>query len=411
MSYHFFMSYAREDKDKFLEDFYNDLKEEVRLLIPGNIENICFRDTNSIQLGEEWSQELLYALQTCKIFVALCTPTYFTRPWCGKEWQFFSDRINDYQQNLQEKQSIPLIIPIKWIPHANTPTCVAKHQDFKENLGDIYEKEGLRYLKKLHSYKYTHCVDIFAKAIMKAIEQYPLSDCKKSDSLKDVKNAFEETLNTNCKLISSIDNGGPRVVKFVYVVGNRKELSRVRKNVDSYGELGAIDWKPYFPPSNNSIMLIAQQAALSQKLISDTLEFNKNIEEELLERIRKAEAENKIVIIIVDIWTLELEQYRSIMKRYDEVRFFNSAVLVPWNNNDSETIKKEKMLIDKLKETLFRQSWRTLRTGISSPENLFENINVVLSERRNSIIEFLRVYKKAVGDRIEKLPTISAIKD
>jgi len=248
VSYQFFLSYSRCDEDKYLLDFFEDLKEEVRLLTPGR-KNVCFWDKESIQIGEEWPQKLFHALQTCKVFVALCTPTYFTREWCGKEWQFFSDRINDYQQGLQEKSSNPsLIIPIKWIHRSDTvvPTCVSKYQNINKNLGDIYDEEGLRFLIKLHKNKYTECLHIFAKIIIEAIEQYPLSDSKKNCALEDVKNAFEESSKNDCRKISKINTGGPNFVKFFYVVGYRNELSRVKKNVDSYGDSGAIDWKPYY---------------------------------------------------------------------------------------------------------------------------------------------------------------------
>jgi len=166
----------------------------------------------------------------------------------------------------------------------------------------------------------------------------------------------------------------------------------------------------YYPSFTKSVLLIAQEAALNEDLVSDNLEFNKDIKEELLEKIRKAESENNIVIIILDIWTLELEKYQSIMKKYDKERYFNSAVLVPWNEEDFEIKKKEKQLIDNLKKTFYRQSGKNLRTGITSYKNLLKEIQVVLNERRNSIIDYLQVHNNVICDHNETLPNISASK-
>src|SRR5262249_29883276 len=84
MSYQFFLSYSRDDRDEFLQRFYTNLEKEVRILIPEQDSSAGFMDTESIQLGEEWSEKLLRALQTCKVFIALGSPHYSTRPWGGK---------------------------------------------------------------------------------------------------------------------------------------------------------------------------------------------------------------------------------------------------------------------------------------------------------------------------------------
>ncbi len=81
MNYQFFTSYARNDDDVYLQRFFEDLELEVRLLTPGNLENVGFRDTTNIKIGEEWSPKLAEALQSCNVLVSLFSPTYFTRPY------------------------------------------------------------------------------------------------------------------------------------------------------------------------------------------------------------------------------------------------------------------------------------------------------------------------------------------
>ena len=46
----------------------------------------------SMNPGSEWRGELLEAVGTCKVFVALLSPSYTASEWCGKEWDAFSRR-------------------------------------------------------------------------------------------------------------------------------------------------------------------------------------------------------------------------------------------------------------------------------------------------------------------------------
>ncbi|WP_089935414.1 TIR-like protein FxsC, partial [Candidatus Entotheonella palauensis] len=361
MSYQFFLSYARDDDDLFLRNFYRDLTHEVRLLTPGDVSEVAFRDTESMLLGERWSDKLLHALQTCKVFVALCSPTYFTRHWCGREWQFFHDRLEEYQQPLPAGSHRPaLMIPIKWIACSDIPDCVNEYQLSNQELGSIYEQEGLRYLQKLHRDDYVRCVYVIAKTIVHAASTDLLNDSERFCLLKEVPNAFEENRAGEKSDRQPVSIGGPRYAQFVYIVGRRQELSRLRRNVDAYGDLGAEDWRPYDPPVDDSMMLLAQQAALSEQLISDTLEFNEHVADDLVEKIRQAEDQSKIVLILLDPWTLGLELYRMIMRKYDETRFFNAAVLVPWNENDIESESQADRLLNQIKVTLYRQTGATL---------------------------------------------------
>ena len=91
MAYCLFLSYARGDKDPYLERFIDDLNAELcgaskELL---DSKTICFRDCADIQVGELWHGALTEVLRTARIFLYLHSPAYFTRSWCGREWSAF----------------------------------------------------------------------------------------------------------------------------------------------------------------------------------------------------------------------------------------------------------------------------------------------------------------------------------
>ena len=105
----FMLSYARLDArdDPYLRRFFDELKTEVRRRAGIEPGDICFIDQENIEPGEEWSPELAEAIGTCNALVCIYTPTYFTREYCGKEWQFFRSRLDQYVRNLPAQNKLP----------------------------------------------------------------------------------------------------------------------------------------------------------------------------------------------------------------------------------------------------------------------------------------------------------------
>jgi hypothetical protein len=89
----FFFSYAHAGTPSpYVIEFFNDLSVDVAELVgmpagsdPG------FMD-QSMPGGASWTGELLNAVGTCQVFIALLSGPYVQSPWCGKEWFAFSRR-------------------------------------------------------------------------------------------------------------------------------------------------------------------------------------------------------------------------------------------------------------------------------------------------------------------------------
>jgi hypothetical protein len=145
----FFWSYARADAQDGpeLDRFYTDLCREVRGRLGRAEADRCgFRDDRGIELAApEWASVIGGALASARAFVALYSPTYFTREACGKEWTIFRERLLAYTG--ERGQSLPpLIFPVLWLPLKARFTRLPQHvrdiQYAHTELGALYAEKG-----------------------------------------------------------------------------------------------------------------------------------------------------------------------------------------------------------------------------------------------------------------------------
>src|SRR5262245_37056638 len=84
---YFFVSYAHDQghDDQHVRRFSEALRHDVLLLSSETLDSrVGFCDTD-LRVGSAWSPQLVEALCQCQAFIALCSPSYFARPSCGKE--------------------------------------------------------------------------------------------------------------------------------------------------------------------------------------------------------------------------------------------------------------------------------------------------------------------------------------
>jgi hypothetical protein len=162
----FFLSYAhaawqrsqgsQPEPNQRIADFFDDLSENVAELVarpagadPG------FMD-RSIPGGSRWTPELLEAVGTCQVFVALLSDPYVSSRWCSMEWYAFSQRkVTSRTGDGAANQTGT--IPVIWtpVPDARLPAVVRAVQRFSpRGLPDVnipapYEANGVFGLKNL----------------------------------------------------------------------------------------------------------------------------------------------------------------------------------------------------------------------------------------------------------------------
>ena len=176
----FFLSYARSshgssgapanELDMQIMTFFRDLSMNVAgLTVRRAGADPGFMD-RSTSVGSDWSDELLEAVGTCKVFVALLSPSYTVSEWCGKEWHAFSRRKVRGGRGANYRTGI---IPVIWAPYPEElfPPVIRRVQWFSpEGLPDIdilaeYQKNGvsgLMYMKQ----------DIFYRSIVLRLAQH-----------------------------------------------------------------------------------------------------------------------------------------------------------------------------------------------------------------------------------------------
>jgi FxsC-like protein len=403
MNYKFFLSYARFEVNYHLRKFYEDLVKEVGR-ITGQWEEGGFLDTRALEVGSWWEVELAKALQTTRVFIYLCSPTYVRREWCGKEWQCFWTRLSAYWKEHPELRSPPsLMIPILWVPTPDLPAVISREQLYHEDFGEFYKENGLYQLMKRRPRHYPTVLNKIARAIAQSAEEHPLPAWPFAGQLEQVHNPFVAPT-----------RAGPSAAQFVYVVGPRNEVGKCREGLDAYGDDPVQTWKPYYPPASDLAATVAWRAVAREKFDYEELP----LDESLLERILGARQKNKIVVLLVDAWTLQLPRYQKLMDDYRKLtgtdaladpsepnRRRNCVVVVPWNHQDPETRRHSDRLLKTLRSTLGDGAAATA----DSPEELYAAVVRQLIQVRKSLLETGPVLRPVPAGEARAIPSLPSI--
>lgn len=155
----FFVSHAtaysgepqRTDPNSPFVAFFSDLSQDVGQLVarragadPGFIDR-------GMNAGVDWEKEILAAVGTCQVFIALVSEPFARSEWCGKEWYAFADRDTWRRADEALVESPACIIPVVWAPNQNgaAPGVVAGRQLFVPDptsslqIGPAYRREGM----------------------------------------------------------------------------------------------------------------------------------------------------------------------------------------------------------------------------------------------------------------------------
>ena len=346
----YFFSYARADATPFLERFYNDLIEAVRSKTGAtNMEMVDFMDTKSIEPGKPWPKVIGEALRSCKVFVYLHTPTYFTRDGCGKEFEVIKRRyIVGHFANLRGASCIQ---PVYWdgpkYPQ-NVTHDILQIQLTHDAYGKAYNQDGMLQIVRA-SYNtdvYWQVVNNMAKRIQEAAEIAPLpplDECPAWDKIPPLFPISSPSPFPPPDLKLNYSPRVPRYARFVWVVGTREEISQVRDYVNSlerYDPDGiAEEWRPFHPTCKDPARLIATHAAFQARLAYACEQVPED-HNGLQRLINVAGDDYTPVVVVIDIWSMYCEKYKSVVKIFDKGILHNCAVIFPWNIEDHETMRK-----------------------------------------------------------------------
>jgi FxsC-like protein len=364
MVYQFFFSYTRNNTDIYLKGFFKDLSNAVRdKLGLGPQDAVGFFDQRELELGEAWDQSIVAALQSTKVFIAVMSPAYLKSEYCGKEWALFEQRI---RASFPEGAAPPPVLkPLIWIPFdAAAPLeSVGTYQYTLGDPGEVHNQSGLKYMFKQRSKYRPHLIALIESLAQQIVDaqRYELPALPAVPALADTRSAFaplEASVDeagtsggrTVTRLTSPIPptllNLSPTHVRFVYVAADPAQFGNARRS-EPYIARGGADWKPFYPASMTRVHRAVQFVASADDLdlTSESLPFSSS----LLDDIEDACTRREIVILIVDGWSLYWgAHYRDILMRLDQRLDYHWCVLVPWNEDDPDSMR----ICDEIRATL-----------------------------------------------------------
>jgi FxsC-like protein len=407
MSYLFFLSYAREDNntDGLVKKFYEDLCKDIAGKIAASPNDVGFFDGAEIEPGADWDQKLASALQQSSVFIAIYSPYYFQKRFCGKEWTVFRSRVDAYANVMPKGSEFPaLMFPVLWQKEdyvlPRIPTPLGKIQYKFDDYGKAYAEQGLRVMLRNKKFRqqYDDFIPTLADKVIEAAHRHKLPALANLPSLDQVAEIFPAQAAAPAQCAQpQVAGANPRYVKFIFLAGRKQELQPFRASLDSYGESGG-EWRPWLPDPRDEVDLLVQDVVQRERLISDGVI---TLDDDLEKRLDEAENGNKIVVIVVDLWTLQLASYRKLMHDVvDPKQLVNCVIVVPWNPQDVEAANQRQALEDLLQATFVKRTANDspdLLTQIDSATKMQDRLAAMLQVTRSKIIKRAEVLRKATG--------------
>jgi FxsC-like protein len=428
-NYWFFFSYAR-DQDalnraqegagplrSYQEQFFLDLVEEIhrRYGRPGGDEEVGFIDLK-IPTGQIWRERLGAALNTCRCFVYLQEPNYFRRDWCGKEWSTFRRRIEAFLRTQPVGADPPLLtIPLQWVPApiGELPPLANELQLGERDLGDVYPRVGVYdmiYLAK-HKEDYKEFLPKLAKLIYERTKAHSVPPLDAIPSFDEAANPFLPSPGPGAASGPAprpwAPSKGAVCASFVYVAASHDEIANanVRRLIDAYrGD--ADEWLPYHPASDEPAYFLAQAAATNRRLKYEKMVVGPD----LVVRLDDARRAGKIVVLIVDSWSLKIDGYRTAMENYVDRNFYNSVVVVPWNE-DEETREQAEELRALLADTFIGLNEDAMRFRVVSSDRFRQELDDALNDRLGFLMRASETrFRRVQGSGPRQRQAISAVR-
>jgi len=359
--YRFVFSYARDDGDPHLHAFFDDLDRQVRQLLPmEQREQVGFKDLKDIKRGDSWPEALSAAVASSEVLVAMYSPAYFGKFYCGKEVGVF----------LKRGAKKPHIIPVLWLPFRQpVPKALNEFQYYTGDDDDEYVQEGLQYLRTLKAFedKYRTFVRRLARRILD-VAATPLPPLDPIPDIRDVDSAFNEGPDSSPSEGNGSRSAGPAAVNFVYITPAAPPWT----------------WTPYPPPEENQIWKLAFDVARGRDFMPQPLRFDAR----LFDRLQDTSSLNEIVVFLVSTQSLSINTHQDLMRKYDRVSLANCAVLVIWpaTANADERRRIERLVRETFPSKVYNSNEIYFRNGIDSLDALRQAIEQTLRGLQGIVI-------------------------
>ncbi|MFF7838537.1 TIR-like protein FxsC [Streptomyces ossamyceticus] len=353
---YFFLSYAHTpawgpgdgDPDHWVHVLFRDLCGHIMALtdLPaGSPAGFMDREMRS---GEGWPDKLSENLATCRVFVPLLSPRYFTSEMCGREWYAFTERI--VRAKAAGAKDLPAIVPALWthVRFDQLPDSVRHIHIDHSSFGERYLTQGIYGLIKLNRLRdeYDEAVFTLAQRIVRVAHESPLPSSRPRP-YESTPSSFKPR------------GAGPRRIHLT-VAAPARHSAPAQRDTRPYGE-DARDWNPYFGESTRPLPTLAEELIRSldyRITVSDfddsptaTGEFGGDDADAETDEVRAEDTHPGI--LLVDGWAILDEGRRSRLKAFDEHARPWVGAIVPWSRTDPQCQDDEgRQLREELERTL-----------------------------------------------------------
>jgi hypothetical protein len=339
----FFISYARADVEfpPYREDlaaFVEALSAKVADRTARPMNGLRFFDATSIETGEIWTTELTAAVARTRVAVPLYSMNYFTRPWCGKEYEIFRRRRRTAGQSG--------VVPVLWVKCTTLPDGVEQVQYRDAAFPAEYSQVGMRQLRRLKSYadQYEMALEALADRIVAAANPGLLELDPATLDFGSVPSAWDVASDRDPK---SHTEG--RVSKTCFVFVSRHGW----------------DWQPY-PAASKTIGALAQEVSGALGLRYEEIKCDNTLTRKLGETYEA----HVPTVLFGDPDSLIDHHFAKPMQDYDTQFLLNCAALVAWDES-SRMAGEADLRWQHLRREIFPQKtevppphheWRTIFT-------------------------------------------------
>jgi FxsC-like protein len=204
-------------------------------------------------------------------------------------------------------------------------------------------------------------------------------------------------------------SGLARHVQFVVAAPARGELAAgdlaaVDRDSRYYGAT-SVEWAPYRPTLPEPIADYARTVAERRSFRSEIAGTAG-----LARRIGDARRANQIVVLLVDVWSTMLREYRQALAECNQLDQNAeepvTAIMVPLNHDDQQAQVHRRQLTDSLRAIFYRRTVHgddvMFRSSILTYQAFDADLQVVLEAARNRIFTSGTVHNRPTGQTVNR---------
>ncbi len=341
--YKFFFSYASKNYESakrtimtndgpqivnHLEIFFEEVCKGVAGLTDEYHDKVAYRDKDRLKIADFWSKQLVQGLQNSDVLLAIISPAYLRSENCGREVQFFIERLN---RLLDDQQQSHRIIPVFWEDiyscfnglNKNISEFLRKLQWNQEDMPKEYPVMGVGQMyRAMNNRECAQVVEQIARRIVDLANlEPPLCHLPGESDFSDLPSTFEVREDIYVEDISVAS--GLTGTNVVYIFANKNNQFE--------------NWCPF--KNDNTTIEQATQKGLSNA--GQTTYCNLKFPKNLLKKIGEAEDKNSPVLMVLDRGALSNPKFKVPLKQYDKEDHLNVGLVTANGSNVEDKIVQD----------------------------------------------------------------------